>query len=410
MAQPSASTILSRGPFATRLDHRTLAPLVGLTAACGALVFREPSPYELLLLVVGALLFVLGLPLRRAQAPLVPMAMLISAGAFVALTAVRHETADAIMFVLVTVFLVASTIVFAAFVADDPRRNGRIVVGGTVAGGVIASLAAVVGYGGGIGTFMMFGRAKGTFQDPNVLGAFLILPVCALLAWTLMRPLRQALVPVLLLGLVTLGLFLSFSRAAWGLLVICGALTAFFTYATSREPAERGRIFLLSVVGIGLGVAGLGLALSIPATAELLAERAQLTQSYDSAYLGRFDRWVRGVGIVLEHPLGFGAIQFRQHFPEEIHNVYLNVFLGYGWLGGIAYLAAVLWTLAKCVRLLQRRDGLRALTIPAAAAFVGMALEGLIIDTDHWRHFFMLMGLIWGLDGARPTPPTPRTA
>ena len=402
MAQPSASTILSRGPFAMRLDHRTLAPLGGLTAVCGALVFREPSPYEFLLLVVGILLFALGLPLRRAQAPLVLMAMLISAGAFVGLTAVRYETADATMFVLVTVFLALSTIVFAAFVADDPWRNGRIVVVGTVAGGVIASLAAVIGYGAGIGTFMLFGRAKGTFEDPNVLGAFLILPVCALLAWTLMRPLRQALVPVLLLGLVTLGLFLSFSRAAWGLLVVCGAITAFFTYATSREPAERGRIFLLSVIGIALGVAGLGLALSIPATAELLAERAHLTQSYDSAYLGRFDRWVRGLGIVLEHPLGFGAIQFRQYFPEEIHNVYLNVFLGYGWLGGIAYLAAVLWTLAKCLRLLQRRDGLRALTIPVAAAFVGMALEGLIIDTDHWRHFFMLMGLVWGLDGAPP--------
>jgi hypothetical protein len=31
------------------------------------------------------------------------------------------------------------------------------------------------------------------------------------------------------------------------------------------------------------------------------------------------------------------------------------------------------------------------------AAFIGMALEGLVIDSDHWRHFFLLMGMIWGV-------------
>lgn len=390
--------------MATRIDHRALAPLVGLTAVCGALVFREPSPYELLFVPVALLLFVFGLPLRRAQAPLLLLAVILSAGAFIGLTAVRYETGTAIQFVLVTVFLVLSSVVFAAFVADDPIRNGRLVVGGTVIAGVIAGLAATAGYIGGIETFMRFGRARGTFQDPNVLGAFMILPTCALLAWTLMRPLRRALVPTVLLVIVVLGLFLSFSRAAWGLLVICGALTAFFTFATSRDGAERGRIALLSILGVGLGIAGLGLALSIPATADLIADRAQLSQSYDSAYLGRFDRYSRGIELVMSHPLGFGAVQFRQYFPEEIHNVYLNVFLGYGWLGGTAYVVAVVWTLGKCLRLVQRRDALRSLTIPVAVAFIGMALEGLVIDTDHWRHFFMLMGVVWGLDGAaRPS-------
>jgi hypothetical protein len=26
--------------------------------------------------------------------------------------------------------------------------------------------------------------------------------------------------------------------------------------------------------------------------------------------------------------------------------------------------------------------------------------EGFVIDTDHWRHFFLLLGLIWGLAAA----------
>ena len=28
--------------------------------------------------------------------------------------------------------------------------------------------------------------------------------------------------------------------------------------------------------------------------------------------------------------------------------------------------------------------------------FVGHALNGLIIDTDHWRHLYLIYGIIWG--------------
>ena len=33
--------------------------------------------------------------------------------------------------------------------------------------------------------------------------------------------------------------------------------------------------------------------------------------------------------------------------------------------------------------------------IAAYAAFVGEAFEGFIVDTNHWRHFFLLLGLTW---------------
>jgi hypothetical protein len=34
------------------------------------------------------------------------------------------------------------------------------------------------------------------------------------------------------------------------------------------------------------------------------------------------------------------------------------------------------------------------------ATFVGEIAEGFIIDTDHWRHFFLLLGMVWGLGAA----------
>jgi len=38
--------------------------------------------------------------------------------------------------------------------------------------------------------------------------------------------------------------------------------------------------------------------------------------------------------------------------------------------------------------------------ITAIAAFSGNVVEGGVIDTDHWRHYFLLLGMIWGLSVA----------
>ena len=82
------------------------------------------------------------------------------------------------------------------------------------------------------------------------------------------------------------------------------------------------------------------------------------------------------------------------------HNVYLQAFLVYGWAGGMAYLtllAATLWTALRTVFV---RTPWQPYLICAVAAFVGEMLEGFVIDTDHWRHFFLLLGMIWGLAAA----------
>jgi len=39
-------------------------------------------------------------------------------------------------------------------------------------------------------------------------------------------------------------------------------------------------------------------------------------------------------------------------------------------------------------------------TITVFAGYFGVATESFIIDTDHWRHTFLLMGLMWGLIAA----------
>jgi hypothetical protein len=34
------------------------------------------------------------------------------------------------------------------------------------------------------------------------------------------------------------------------------------------------------------------------------------------------------------------------------------------------------------------------------AAFLGTVGESFVIDTDHWRHFWMMLGAMWGMFAA----------
>jgi hypothetical protein len=66
----------------------------------------------------------------------------------------------------------------------------------------------------------------------------------------------------------------------------------------------------------------------------------------------------------------------------------------------------VFGTLAAGFYGLRRRNALQGPLIIATASFAGVVFEGFVIDTDHWRHFFILMALIWGLVDAEPPAPS----
>ncbi len=132
----------------------------------------------------------------------------------------------------------------------------------------------------------------------------------------------------------------------------------------------------------------------------MFRERAQLFQPYDVGSGGRFLFQELALGDLLSFPNGMGPFQFNQVHGMQQHNVYLQAFLVYGWAGGMAYLtllAATLWTGLRTVFV---RTPWQPYLICAFATFVGEVIEGFVIDTDHWRHFFLLLGMIWGLAAA----------
>ena len=136
----------------------------------------------------------------------------------------------------------------------------------------------------------------------------------------------------------------------------------------------------------------------IRAIASLLAERSSLAHDYDVGPEGRFGGQRKAFALILEHPLGIGSQEFTTSYHhEEVHNVYLSLLLNAGWLGGAAYLLLVVTTLQAGIRQCVRPGPLQAPQIVATAAFLGLALEGFVIDIDHWRHFFILQACVFGL-------------
>ena len=138
------------------------------------------------------------------------------------------------------------------------------------------------------------------------------------------------------------------------------------------------------------------MALQIPGVAEVFTSRARLAQEYDSAHLGRFGRYRIGFMMAMEHPLGIGPLVFGKIFFEDTHNIWLKALLDYGWLGFAAWLTMIVWTIAGGFRILFRDRPWQPYLLCAYVVFLGHVGLGTVIDTDHWRHLYLLIGLIWG--------------
>jgi O-Antigen ligase len=199
------------------------------------------------------------------------------------------------------------------------------------------------------------------------------------------------------LAIVVMALLLSFSRAAWGQFAGTAALLMLLTFITSRSNRERVRIILFAGLGAALLVMLIVALLSLDQVGNLFKERANLDQSYDMGPMGRFGRYTAGFTLALESPLGIGPLQFNKIFPEDPHNTFLNAFMTGGWIVGVVYPTIVLTTLWIGLRYVFVDAPWRRIYLAVFCAFVGTVAESAIIDIDHWRHFFLLLGMVWGL-------------
>jgi O-antigen ligase len=360
-------------------------------------VISEPAPYELMMVAQVAVWFLLGLRISPLVAILLALLLTFNVGGFLSLTTMAN-LGEGPLYLAVSTFL-ALTSVFYAAVIEDRHERLLIIFRAWLAAAIITSLLGILGYFHalpGFEVFTLYDRAKGAFQDPNVFGPFLVPPALYLIYGLLSGKLMHAPLRVVGLLVLALGIFLSFSRAAWGLFLFSTVLLVFVMLLKERSSAFRLKILVLALAAAVLMVVALVIALQFEQVANLFSNRTRVVQSYDGGHLGRFARHRIGFLMAMEHPLGIGPMVFSTIFPEAEHNIWLKTLTTHGWLGFVVYLVMVCWTIAAGFRQLLRNRPWQPFLMIAWVAFVGHVLTGSVIDTDHWRHFFLLLGIIWG--------------
>ncbi len=398
--------------YATDLPHtrpaglpltRVQAAALWLMMASTFFVRIEPAPVDLLFVVVLAL-FVFGNSLSTTvmAAPLILWLVLYNFGGFLSYLTVMDKP-DTAMFVITSCYMAVSAVFFCFYLQDDTERRFAVFKNGYIIGAVIASVVGLIGYFdiGGTGAYLSpIFRAQGFYKDPNVLSTYLVLPALLLAQDVMLGTRRHRFVRYIGFLLVLACLFLAFSRGAWMNFLMASVMMVVLTYTLTPSPQLRTRIVLLAIGGVFVLAAALAGLLSIDVVQKAFEDRATLAKDYDSGEFGRFGNQLNSIPMLLERPFGFGPQQFGFIFGLDPHNVYINAFSSYGWLGGISYILLILSTLIVGFKGVLIRTPWQGQTIALFCTFMATAFQGIQIDTDHWRHFYWMLGLVWGFYAA----------
>lgn len=408
--------LASAMPVAPRVAalQRMLLWLVGFS---GAIVFIEPSPYEFATLLTMVVMVTTGLRMRLVFMPIVALLFLINIGYTICSANLMNQS-EIVNWIMTSWYMAITVIFFAMVVADDTGPRLDAIRRGLIFGGLIASIAGIIGYfnllPGTHQLFTLYDRAMGPFKDPNVFSAFLILPALFVLQSVVSDRFGKSLRSSIVLMVMAIALLLAFSRAAWGQLVLTSAFMLALMVLTSPSYKQRSRIVTTAIIAAILAVALLVVLLSLKSVDSLFEQRASFDQSYDEGRFGRFGRHVLGFKMALDLPLGIGPLQFRNYFPEDTHNSYLNAFMSGGWISGVCYPALIFTTVFIGFRYIFVRTPWQRVYLAVFSAFLGTVGESFIIDTDHWRHYWLIIGMMWGMFAANQryiaTAPTRATA
>jgi O-antigen ligase len=374
-----------------------------LTVFSGSVVFIEPSPYDILILTTILLWGFGGFTIHRAILPFVMFLSLWIFGGFISLIPYWHEP-DPISFMFHTLFIGSTGVFYALFLTDRTARRAELLLSAYAASCVLAAVIAVTtwlsAFDGG-GDWVKDGRAMAPFKDPNVLGSYLVTGALYLIQRLLLGKFRFWWLVVPSLVLIFAALFLSFSRGSWGAMVVSTVMVVGFLIKTADTRRMRLRV-LAGAAGVVFVVAvGLMGALSVPDVRDFFLQRAQAQQDYDSGPNGRFGNQQRSIPMLFDLPNGFGPLRFRVTFGLEPHNSYINAFASNGWLGGFAFLGLAAATFFVGFRqCLTRHPWIRQSQVLFSSTFVYF-VQGLQIDIDHWRMFYVSLGAVWGVEAAR---------
>jgi hypothetical protein len=397
-ARSPASTV---APAQTGRREQFLHFSIWLTMLASCVAIIEPSPHDFLMGPLLLVCLIAGVRFERTFVPLFLLLLVWNIGGLLSLMNIASDS-KAIQYTATSIYLSLAAMIFACVLARNTEDRLNALARGYIAAAFIAAVTGMMGYfnipRGAYDLFTLYGRADGMFKDPNVFGPYLIWP--ALFISARMLAVRITLRGCFLICVIAGGLFLSFSRGAWMHFAVSATIMVLLMFVTAPNQQSRIRLIVIAAVGLFFLVALVGILLSIDSVRELFLNRANAINPYDVGQGGRFQLQELAIGQVLDSPNGMGPFEFAREFGLQQHNVYLQGFLVYGWIGGTAYILMLLVTLLVGLRSVLIATPWQLGAITAFGAFVGEVGEGMVIDTDHWRHFFLLLGMVWGFAAA----------
>jgi hypothetical protein len=408
---------------ANALADLILHVVLYITVLSSFFVIVEPAPYEYLAAVLGVACVLARVSLNRVILPLLVLLLIRDAGGAIGLLKIldsgwmqlqgppsplsaEFDYPDSIRFLGVSFYLGLSGVMFACIVSQDTMRRIATFRAAYVMAAVLASMLGAIGYFGfnyklfpSVEFLTWSDRASGGFKGPNDLGAFLIPALIWLIQGFIVDRIRVHNLIATIVIFVTL--LLTFSRGAWGSGLLSAVMLIYLLYVTQTDRRSRNRIITFVAAGVVAAVVIFMLISSSDVAKHMFEERSQL-QSYDinADNRSRLNLEEDSLREVFNHPLGMGPWGFAHATNWVSHETFLGTMLNHGWVGGIAYVTLIALTLTVGFRSLWLRTPWQTFLIATYASFVAMVMEGLWGDTDHWRHFYMILGLVWGLAAA----------
>lgn len=381
--------------------QRLVLAFVWLTFLLNGFVLFEPAPCDALMMALIVLLPLCGLVrFTLMHGVLFAAWMLIVATGIIA-SGLNEAWGSSLQHMIITLYLALFSVMLAAFITLDPARHLKLIWQGYFCGAVVAAVAGIIGYfdliPGSYELFTRYERARGTFKDANVFGPYLVPAFLYCFHSLLTGRGARRLLSLMFMGLFLFGILMSFSRGAWLMWVIASGsfvMISFFSASSARQRLQMVSFAALSLIALVVVIA---MALQFEKVQELLLMRSSLMMDYDVGDSGRFAGHVKAMRLILENPLGIGALYFGSFYHHELpHNSYLSMYLSSGWLGGSVFLILMIVTFILGFRLLFKRLSWQPLHGIAFCSFFGLMVESYVIDTDHWRLLYILMAMIWG--------------
>lgn len=347
----------------------------------------EPAPFDLLVV----LLLVIGLATGKLNPPDLKSRPLVWLGLWGLIVAnllsllANGVTSASLRFLGITLYVLV-LFVFVRMYAVRPHAMRWLLIGYTVAA-VLNALPVVLGF---FGLYLPFSvvawstRGVGFFKDANVFGPFMVVGAFWLVDWVIQqrkqRP--QSALWLALALLLGIGAMLSLSRGAWINMFLCGCVYLVFLL---RHTPRKG-LFLLTFAVL-LILASLVVFQSLGLN-EVIIAHSHL-QDYDRL---RFNIQREGLIAGFTSLFGLGPAGL-----PNAHSLYVKTFAEQGFLGlaalGILIGGLVFSLVRQAMNEGGNNDGITAGVLLALIA--GQLVNSLVIDSMHWRHLWVVLGLVW---------------